>query len=206
MLLVCDVQQFNSKLESKRNKSEEENASLSLKSPQMTNKVYLHINGKLGMQALTNYQIYFQNLKKHIYMIKWSPFHSELFDSEHTFPSGNGCVCGIQQNSEGSLWLGGQVSEGGSSTNIPKTRPFFWGPWVNKSYPKFWKCFIFLSLKYIPVTQPSEVQFSWRLSFLTILQLSNLEKGVVRQAAWHNGKYTRFWNLAKLDLNPGPDT
>ena len=27
--------------------------------------------------------------------------HSDLFDAEHTFPSGNGCVHEIQQNKEG---------------------------------------------------------------------------------------------------------
>ena len=54
------------------------------------------------MQALTFNQIYFPNLKKHNYMIRFT-FRSKLFDSEHTFPSGNGCVHEIQENGEGSL-------------------------------------------------------------------------------------------------------
>lgn len=76
-----------------------------------------------------------------------------------------------------------------------------------RALPKFQKCFIILSLNYTLVIQLSEVQFSWGgLSFLRTSLLSNLEKGIVRQAAWHNGKYTGCWNLTKLDLNPSPDT
>lgn len=64
MPLVCDLQQFKSKQESKKNKEQEENASLSLKSPRMTNKVYLHIKGKLDIQAFTISQIYFPEFEK----------------------------------------------------------------------------------------------------------------------------------------------
>lgn len=46
MLLVSDLQQFNSKLESRKNKKWEEGDSLTLKSPQMTSKIYFHVNGK----------------------------------------------------------------------------------------------------------------------------------------------------------------
>lgn len=70
-LVVCSSWTADGK--AKRTKVKE-NASLSSKSPQMNNRVYLHLNGKWDLRALAVNQIYSDNLKNTC--IRYNDFHS----------------------------------------------------------------------------------------------------------------------------------